>query len=243
MQRTTSNTVQHEHCEDTTQKTTCDNTAQNTLFEILHQLQLDDNYIIVKRLLAHRLLMHMRKDYNDLNILRIAATNNIASIVEMLLIIGVDDRRVCNWPANTENGRIIKLMLEMPYDPFYDIAGLTVNDARYEVSQNCSISTIVLLTVALGHIDIVRLFIKYDARNWYASIDTAARCGHIDIVQLMLDNGVSGKSSGILYNAVLGGHINIVRLALAYGTKPWNLCFESCRDDEIMELLHMHTEI
>ena len=63
----------------------------------------------------------------------------------------------------------------------------------------------------------------------------AARKGRIDIVQLLLNNGVTDKNTA-MYEAAREGRINIVQLMLDNGATNYQECYD-VGNDEIKELL------
>ena len=78
-----------------------------------------------------------------------------------------------------------------------------------------------------GHIDIVQLMLERGANNFNQAMKYASKGGHIDIVQLMLDKGANDFNEAMEW-AAIGGHIDIVQLMLDKGANDdfeWTLIY------------------
>ena len=72
-----------------------------------------------------------------------------------------------------------------------------------------------------GHLNIVQLMLDKGADNFNWAMNSAAAGGHRDIVQLMLDKGANDFKRAMKY-AALRGHIDIVQLMLDKGADNFN---------------------
>tara|TARA_R110001599_G_scaffold348704_1_gene576198 strand:- start:112 stop:753 length:642 start_codon:yes stop_codon:yes gene_type:complete len=88
-----------------------------------------------------------------------------------------------------------------------------------------------------GHIDIVQLMLDKGANNYNTIMRFASENGHIDIVQLMLDKGADNFNEAMSY-AALGGHIDIVQLMLDKGANDFKESISSAAGNmDIVRLL------
>lgn len=72
-----------------------------------------------------------------------------------------------------------------------------------------------------GHMEIVNLMLQRGATNYSETMANAAAEGHIDIVKLMLDKGAK-EYNWAMVAATSGNHIDIVRLMLERGANDYN---------------------
>lgn len=80
-----------------------------------------------------------------------------------------------------------------------------------------------------GHIDIVRLLIQKGVTNFNWAMVHAACRGHIDIVCLLIDEGATDFDGALRY-AADGGHIDIVKLMIQKGVTNFNCAMEAAAE-------------
>lgn len=72
-----------------------------------------------------------------------------------------------------------------------------------------------------GQIELVNLMLKKGARSYHWAMVYAARHGHISIVKLMLEKGADSYNQ-VMVEAAAAGHIDIVELMLQNGATDYN---------------------
>jgi hypothetical protein len=76
-------------------------------------------------------------------------------------------------------------------------------------------------SASCGHMDIVQLMIDKGATKRNYAMVIAAEGGHMNIVQLMIEKGANWWNWG-MSSAARGGHMNIVQLMIEKGANWWN---------------------
>ena len=80
--------------------------------------------------------------------------------------------------------------------------------------RNCSVNVALYRAARCGHRDIVELMIENGATDFNSALQNAAAGGHRDIVELMIEKGATDFYGALCSAANGGGHRDIVELLI-----------------------------
>lgn len=171
------------------------------------------------------------------HVLVAAADGEHADIVQFLLDVGASRLGCSDYYKAIKAGKysnIVRLLIKAKLKFLGDALFRAVNDnKKYVVAEILKEGRDYL--TGDGSISIVLLLMEYITKPNDA-MAYAAEAGYMNIVQLILENGVTDYDIGLV-GAVSGGHADIIEFMLEKGATNYEGALEATDDAEIIELI------